>query len=184
MENLPAIALEPKARGTSLEEIVIETQQVIDAIICANGEITPEIELMYIQLTLDLGRKVDVLAFVEKKLDSESEFFKKQAQYYQGISRALDKSRESIRERVKAAMQHLGYTEVLGRQSRFTLSKIKDRLILEEFKLSDDYKMVIQTKVPDKEKITADLEQGLEVEGARLAPNFTLRQYANKRGEK
>ena len=166
----------------SLESIVIDTQQVIDTIIKAQGHITPEIEEMYKQLTTNLITKVDACAFIEKKLESEAEFFKEQAKYYTSIARSLETSRENIRERIKTAMLTLDYKEILGRVARFVLTKAAKKLILEPARLPKEYVTVVQTEVPNRDKILGDLEKGLTIEGATLVENVALRQFANKKG--
>jgi hypothetical protein len=170
------------ATKKSLFDIVLDTQKILDVILAANGEMTVDVEKAHQELTDNLAQKVDSCAFVEKKLQAEADFFKEQAQYYTKIARALEKSKEAIRQRVKESMITLGYSEISGERSRFTLSKIADKLVIDSEQLPNDYKIFYQDFYPNKEKILDDLRSGVEVAGAKLEDNYALRQFANKKG--
>jgi hypothetical protein len=169
------------ARPSSLTDIVVESQRVINLIIESGGEITPEVEQVYNELQAQFIHKVDSCYYVIKKLDSDAEFFKKQSEFYQRIAKGIETSKVRIKDMIKSGMIALEKTEVSGDLSRFCLQKIADKLIIDETKLPGEYKTIVQTIVPDREKILSDLKAGKEIEGAKLIENFALRDYASKR---
>jgi hypothetical protein len=167
-------------RPKSLNEIVVETQKILDVIIQSQGEMTPEIEAIHNDLVSNLASKVDSCAYVEKKIQAEADFFKDQAEYYTKIARSLESAKTALRQRVKEAMMNLGYQEICGERSRFKLVPLAQKLVLEQGKLPNDYLSAITQIVPDKERIHFDLAHGIEIPGARLEDNFALKQFANK----
>jgi hypothetical protein len=173
---------EPQEHSMSLSNIVFEAQKVVDSIIRSGGELSPEIELIYTELATKFVYKVDACSYVLRKLESEVEFFKKQAQFYQKLARAIDNSRERIRDGIKAGMLTLEKTEVLGSSHRFVLTKAPEKLIIDENKLSPEYMTVVHSFVPDRERILAELKAGKIIEGAELVEIYALRDYANRKG--
>lgn len=175
-KNLVAV----RETNKTLPEIVAEAQRIIQALTESYGELSPELERSLDMNKMALAEKLDRYAFVDEKLQSEASFWKTKADVYRKIASGCENARERLRENIKRAMGELGKDEVKGVETRYVLVKMKDKLVLDQpEQLPPDFKMVIQSSVPDKEKIAFALKEGFEVPGAHLEPVVALRTYEN-----
>jgi len=144
----------------------------------SQGEITPEIEALMNITSAELVAKLDSYQFILERLDLEQQFAKDKAAQWSKVAKTFDSAKSRLKENIKEAMKQMQTTELVGEESRFVLTPVKPALNITEEDLTDSYKMIVQTTVPDKEKIRADLEMGVAVPGARLEQGFALRSYA------
>lgn len=165
----------------TLDQIVGEALSITQEIIAAGGELTPELEQKLEFNQLELARKVDGYAFFDERFQAEEAYWSKKAESYKKIAKSFDTLRDRLRGRIKQIMVESGEKEIKGYDARFVLSKSKPKLVIEsEASLPAQYKMQVTTTQPDKEQIKKTLEEGWEVEGARLEEVYTLRVYENK----
>jgi len=148
------------------------------------GEITPEIEQLMTISSSELVAKIDSYQYVLERLELEQQFAKEKAAKWAKVAKTFENTKQRIKENIKDAMKQMQTTELVGEESRFVLTKVKPSLNLFEEDLTDSYKMIVQTVVPDKEKIRADLELGVPVPGATLEQGFALRSYPASSPEK
>lgn len=165
----------------SLEQLVLSANALTDRIVETGGELTPDLEQALELSERDLAEKVDACAVVLERLDHEAAYWKDKAASYAKIGKACEAARERLRERIKGSLIMLGQQELVGQDVRFRLSPAKARLLIDETNLSSEWKIQVTTTEPDKERIRAMLDDGLEIPGARLEPGWSLRQYANRK---
>lgn len=169
--------IEKKSLPTMVAEMSLILQQVIEA----GGELSPELETAFDNLGSQIQTKADGYAFFMDRLDNESEFWKEKANAYLKVSRSCANLKERLNNSIKLAMRTLDADEIKGDDMRFKLSKLAPRLVLEEALLPSEYKMVVTTHVPDKDRIKADLANKVEIPGAMLEPVYSLRKYPNRK---
>lgn len=165
----------------SLPLIVAEMSVILNQIVEAGGELSPEMETAFDNLGGQLQTKTDSYAFFMDRLDNEADFWKAKADSYLKVSRACANLKGRLNDSIKLAMRQLDTDEVKGNDMRFKLSKLAPKLVLEESALPAEYKMVVTTMVPDKERIKEDLGNKVEIPGATLEPVYSLRKYANRK---
>lgn len=164
----------------TLPALVAEMSLILNQIIEAGGELSPELETSFDNLGGAIQTKADNYAFFMDRLDAEADFWKAKADSYIKVSRSCANLKERLNNSIKLAMRTLDTDEVKGHDMRFKLSKLAPKLVLEG-EVPAEYKMVVTTTVPDKERIKADLTNGVVIAGAVLEPVYSLRKYANRK---
>ena len=168
-------------KKTSLYEIVAQAQVIENAIAEAGGELSPELEKALMQVDLSLTEKVEGYSHVIDRLESVATFWNGKADEYYAIASGVANAAKKIKERLKLAMVEMNKDEVFGESIRYKLTPTKGSLVISDAsKLPDEYLMIETKKVPDKEKIRAQLESFGDVPGASLEGGYQLRKYANR----
>jgi hypothetical protein len=166
----------------TLYSLVSQTQAIEKMLIEAGGELTPELEAMLDNVDVSMAQKIDGYAFVMEDCESRAAFWKAKADTYSKLAKSHAAIQERIKERLKAALIQLGKDEVQGNEIRFKLSKLNPKIVIwNEAELPDDFKIIVQTKAPDKERIQESLKEGFEVPGVRVEPVYSLRKYAARK---
>lgn len=147
------------------------------------GEMTPEIEAALINIDSRTPDKIDAYAIIMERMDMESKYWKDKAKYMSAVGKACENVKEKLRSNIKYAMQELGKRELAGRDVRFVLSPSKPTLVIKEEFLDAKYFKTEVVKTPDKKAIEEALLLGEDVEGAMVVESYSLRQYANSKGE-
>lgn len=125
--------------------------------------------------------KVESYAIVIEQFEAQEEIIKKKEQELASIRRSLASHRESMKYRLRDAIQRLEVEKLEGHSVYYKLTKVKPRLVIEDEKaISKEYKKEIIETVIDKESILESLNNGFEVEGARLEQGYALRRFLNK----
>lgn len=164
----------------SLIAIVNEVNNLERALIESEGAITPEIESMLAIKDLQLPEKVDSYQFIMNRLELVESGYKMQADLFLRASKTLGNAKESMKERLKLAMQEMGVDELYGNDFRFMKLKTTGTLhINDEDSIPIDYKSARIVTDIDKKSIKKDLENGKVVPGAALEPGHSLRCYVN-----
>jgi hypothetical protein len=158
----------------SIYQIENEYQLLINQIIEAEGEVTPQQELN-LQITREqLQDKGTNYAFVIKKLDAECDIIDAEIKRLS----ALKKVRQNLSERLKANITHAMHT--------FEVDKIESPLIKLSFRksqsvnvsdvnsLPNEYKTIKVTEQADKVKIKQALLNGEVIEGCEIVNNNNL----------
>lgn len=165
----------------NLFEIVQKSTNVLQQIIENNGELTEELEQALANVQLQYAEKIDGYQYFMERIDLESEYFEDKAAKYYKIAASLELLKSKLKENIKQSMRMLDYKEALGNDTKFKLVNGKSKLVIDENLLEPKWVMEVKTLVPDKDRIRAALEQGIEVRGAYLEDVYQLRSYANKK---
>ncbi len=165
---------------STLISLAHEAMALAQMIAESGGELTPEIEAMLEVNSRSLADKLDGYVSVDERFQSEQDHWKRKADACRAISKRFEDARERLRARIKFTMEEMGVGELKGIDHRYKLSPLKPKLVIDsEESLPIDFKMIVQTSVPDKDKIQAALMVGAQVMGARLEPVSRLQAYAN-----
>lgn len=168
----------------TLPEIIAEAQMIVKALAESGGELTPELEQLVDFNQAALSTKLDRYAFIDEKLQAESNFWKAKADHYRQIARGCEAMRERLRANIKTGMQALEITELKGLESRYVLVNGGQKLVIDDpEQLPAAFIMQITSTALDKEKITDALKAGFEVTGAKLETITALRAYENNERE-
>lgn len=165
----------------SLFSLVAQANQVTHLLAETGGEITPELEAMMTKVDVGIPAKIDAYKVVMERLEAESEYWKLKASQYSSMARSLQALSDKLNDSIKGAMKAMNLTEIAGNDYRFKLAAVKPSLKLDVDKLDKTYLTVVQTTVPDKERIRAALQEGAEITGASLETSVSLRSYLNKK---
>ncbi len=155
------------------------SQDLLGKIIEA-GDITPEIQSVLAHIELNDSAHIDAVAHMLNWVKDQQDFWKREADQFLKVAKALAKVEEGIKECVKITMNERGVYDLHGSNMRFKLSEIAPRLEYDESKIPDTFRVqVVSTKI-DAGKIEEALKRGEHVESAMLVPNYRLNKYVNK----
>lgn len=169
----------PKRR--TLFEIEKDALAIEQKLIEQNGELSAELEAQFNAIQTELEDKSDAYAVIMRRLETTEEYFKSRAQEYDRVNKSIGVFRENLKDRIKRSMLKMEKPKIEGQDFTFSVSRIADKLELDESLLSNDFKMVVSSMVPDKEKILAHLKLGEPVLGATLKTNYSLRISLSKK---
>jgi len=165
----------------TLKDLVVQSGNLVERLIEAGGELTPELEAELMVIETKLPAKIDAYAFIIDRMEVEADFFYGRAKRFETVANSLVNIRKNLHERIKQTMIEGGLKELKGIEERFLLSKAKARLIVESpDRVPDKYKRTTVTTTVDNDKLRGDLEDNVEVEGCKLEPSYGLRKYVNK----
>lgn len=176
--STPAEVQAPAA--PKLHELVIAANSITAAIVAAGGELTPELEAELAATDVAVAAKVDGYAHVIARLEMEAEYWGREAELRNRISRAMTNLVGRRKQAIKAAMEALGKTEVVGNSHRFQIQRSTPALSVDPALVPAEYTMVVTERVPDKVRIREALDQGKVVPGARLVAGSYVRPYVNR----
>lgn len=165
----------------SLRELVELQHRLELTLIDAGGELPPEIEELFSEVTIARERKVDNYQAILTRCALVEADFKTRAAQLMAIARGAAAVAERLKDGLKGAMLTLETTELEGATVRFKLSRSQPRLVIfDPPALPSDYSHEVVTQEIDKAKIRADLDAGFVVPGARLEESYALRPYPAK----
>lgn len=165
----------------TLPVLLSEYSEIMHKLLETEGQLTVEMEEDLKNLDSMIPAKVSQYIFVMDKLDSDAAHFDQKAKEYKEVSKRLETAQKNIKDRIKQLMLNYKLTEIDGGDEVFKLSKSKPRLVIDEEKLDDSFKVVVQSVEPDKEMISQYLKDGLPVIGATLEDVYSLR-ISKKKG--
>lgn len=160
----------------NLIQISDDVARIERELILNGGQITPELEKEMDDLSNQLAVKIDGYDYKMAMLEAKAIVFKMKSDELLKISQGLNKCVDTMRSRIKFAMLNMNVKEIKGERIRFVLSSAKAKLIIDKnAQLPDKYKLISYSE--DKDKIRADLESGVQIEGCRLEPSWKLNDY-------
>lgn len=165
----------------SLPVLVSEMHSILAEIINAEGELTPELEAMFDSVSSDLAIKADGYAFFMDRLKNEADFWKAKADGYYKVSQSCKNLRERLNDSIKNAMRVLDKTEIEGNDMRFVLSKLENKISIDERLLPENYKIIHTQKIVDRERVKEHTKAGIEIPGVTQDAVFGLRKYINSK---
>lgn len=160
----------------SLPELLQSERALTEAIILAEGEISPEIEAALDKLALDTEAKVEAYHYVLERFDFNAEFFKAKENKFAQLRKRFEKYAERMRMQVEWTMNQNAKNELHGTENGFKLvsrkgieyAEIHDIQIPEEFQ---------RVKIEmDKTKVKEALDGGRRLSFARLIQKVYLKE--------
>lgn len=160
-------------RNNKLFNIQRQYMHILECIEASEGEITPEIDaaLQFTQTQMqeagiNIGLSIKALDYSEDVLDAEIERL-------QNYRDKIRKGKELLKNRLSAAMQQFGITEISSPTLRLSFRKSEAIEITEESAIPAAYMDQPPPKV-SKTKIKEAIQQGIEVPGAELVTRQNL----------
>lgn len=169
------------AENKSLIELNQDYGRLMNLLMEAGGELSPELE-QELQVNQEmLAAKADKYDFVISKLELEEEYWKAQADKYLRVARACNAARSRMRDSIKVTMQMMDKTEIVGETTTFKLVKGAPKLVFDHLKLPDEYVIETVVRETNKDKLKDDLKAGKVITGAQLEPVIQLRTSVSKK---
>jgi len=149
----------------TLQEILFEERSLSTELIETGGEISQELEARIDSLTLDTTDKIDSIGYLLQSLDDAEDRLKKNRDAYRNALTVCENIRERIKTRVKNTMRENGKTKLSGNSFSLSVKKMAPAMEIDESRVPDSYKKIIQIVSIDKEAIKLDVKNGFPVDG-------------------
>jgi hypothetical protein len=168
----------------ALSDIEQHKNRIEQLLMDSGGELTEEIEAELNQLQVSEPMQVETVVVALDRINADAKYWKERAQAIRNYASGLDTFVERAKDRVKRLLTEQGKDEAIGLHHRIRLSKCQQSVGINEAELPRAYMMQVTTWVPDREKIRADLELGVDITGAELVGGKAIRIYLNKQEDK
>ena len=117
-------------QNNSLVALVQESSDIIQALVDAGGELTPELEMALRDIDAKVPVKVDRMNWVIDRLGFEAEFWRLKADEMKKVAKGHENAEQFLRQLVKDLMINHGITSLEGNESRFLLKNREPELII------------------------------------------------------
>lgn len=166
----------------SLFAITRTLHELEAAVIEANGELGEELEERISVATIMLEQKSDAYAAILARCESIDAEYSAQADLLKNVARGAVQLAKRLKDNLKEAMRQLDVVDLAGERVRFRLQNSKPKtIVFDEALLPLDFKTRVVSLVPDLDKISKAIAEGVDVPGARLETRQSLNKYAPKK---
>lgn len=165
---------------TTLDDLT-EAQQVINQLVeASHGEIGPDLDKLMGEV--EIKKPVKLQGYYNKVAYAKLHigFFKDKEDSLRRTRKALEAFVDWANNKVKNYMMVLGIKEANGTDIRYQLQSCKPRLVIDETKLPQEWKLSITTWVPDRERISDAVLGGVDIPGCSFEGGFSIRTYPKK----
>lgn len=169
------------SENKSLVAVAAEMGEILNQLAENGGELSEVLEQAFDLTGEQLVEKADKYALFMERLDNEADFWKAKADSYAKVSKSCKALKERLNNNIKVAMQLMQTDEVCGSETRFKLSRLAPKLVIDEVTLPQTWKMQVTEWVVDKAKIKEAVELGTEIPGVAQEDSYSLRKYVNAR---
>jgi hypothetical protein len=165
--------------STSLIQIAQDSAALEELLQESGGELSETLETFLAEIETGLTTKADNYYSMMDHLGSTAERYRKRSEAYRAAAKSAENIVERMKDRIHAAMQIMGKTEVEGKTIRFKIQNSPASLKIAEGTVLPA-EMTIVTVTPDAAKIKAALKSGDTVNGCRLEQGTHVRSYLRK----
>ncbi len=173
--------LAPQTKPLDLITLAKEANVLLEKLIEAGGEISPELESALQSIDVSLPKKVDGYGFLLDRLTKEAQFWQEKSDLYAAVAKSTLNFQARMKDRIKIAMEIMRQDEVRGFDVRFKMVRnSQESLAIDERALPRDWTMEVVTRVPDKERIKEAIKSGKTVTGCVLTQGYHVRKFVNR----
>lgn len=164
----------------TLSNLIYEANELAQALIESEGQITEELEKLLLKNEQNLAQKVDSYAYCLTRLETENKYWKAEADRLNKVADSFKMAKERLKERLKAYLLETPNHQIQGQLNTFKLAKSKPSLKVNIDQVPDEYKILVSTVEIDKDKIRESLTLGQNVPGAELIESYSLKSSVNR----
>ncbi len=125
-------------------------------------------------LAIQEAEKVDAISHVVRKRKNQIEWLQDEERRIRQRRQAMERRVEAFREYLTRIMLHYGVKSLKGNYGSLSLRESKSVEVTALNDLPTAYKEIIIEQKPKKQLIKEALEQGQDIEGARLVPKTII----------
>lgn len=162
----------------NLIELTHEWHAIENLLIESDDETRPELVALLERVETDLAKKIDGYHYFLDRLENAEDYWDKKLEEVRRVRDAHRNTRERLKERLKTHMIVNNLKTLEGDSIKFTLSHTRPRLVVDQTKLPDTYKII--TYSADNDRIRDAMADGIEVPGAKLEASYSLRKSLRK----
>lgn len=158
----------------NLSMALLEADRLEQMLIDSGGEITEEIEKSLVVSEKQLTESVDQEIQKLERVEHVAELYKKKASAFAAIAKNMANYIETREQQIKEFMLSTGKESIAGQEYEYFLAKPTVSVeVVDDILIPDRFMKLVRT--PMKKEIKDALESGLEIIGAKLKENRSLR---------
>jgi hypothetical protein len=158
----------------SIFQISVELGIIIDQIIEAGGELTPELEEALSIKEGQLETKATKYGYAIKTMEYESQIIDEEIKRLQDLKKVRQNTMQRLKDVLSTTMQSFDIPEIQTPTLKVNFRKSSSVEILDEDKIPAEFVTIKQTKTVRKVDIKKAIKEGREIEGAQLVENQNL----------
>lgn len=158
----------------NIYQIQNEYQLLINSIIEADGELTPELELALAINKEQLQEKGINYAYVIKQVDADCEAIDLEIKRLNSMKKVRTNLADRLKNTISSAMQLFEVEEIKTPLIKLNFRNSESVEITNEFQLDERFKVTKTVTTPDKKAIKDAIKNGELVEGATISYNKNL----------
>lgn len=165
-----------------LLELIKLANEIQETILGAEGELTPEVDKLLLNLEDKLTEKIDGYKMIISRAEQEALYWKARADEAAMIRKRFEAYADRLKKTMLLAIEQNG--EYLAGNDWFAKRiASKPSVIIDDSSLvPPGHKEIVQTTSIKKELILEDLKAGIPVPGAHLEQGYYLKFTPNPRG--
>jgi hypothetical protein len=164
-----ALLINPLSLYAIMQEHVTLLQQIMEA----EGEVSPEMEEALQLNGQEMQRKSMSVAYMIKTLEYNADVLEKEIDRLRSLKQKADNAKEFLKQRLSEAMILYGIERLDGGNIKLFFRKSESVDIFEPAFLPDKF-LIPKPPEPSKQQIKAAIKAGEEVPGARLIEKQNL----------
>jgi hypothetical protein len=171
MTSTPGIL--PINNPLSLYGIMQEHLELLQQILEADGELTPEMEEALLFNGQEMQKKSMSVAYAIKTLEYNSDILDKEIDRLQSLKQKADNAKEFLKQRLSEAMMLYGIERLDGGNMKLFFRKSEAIVVTDPAQIPEQF-LEWKDPVVSKTKIKASIKAGEEVPGAQLITKQNL----------
>ena len=165
----------------NLVEILLQKSELEKILEDSTGELTPELEAQIMSIDVLEKDKSDALAAVFDRITVNKELLENRIDALSKAVQTLKNVEDRLKGHIKNSLITSGQKKIEGVENYFQISKLKDKIIVENEEIVPTYYKKVKTIISvDKDTVRESLNAGQAVEGVRTEENYMLRKYIKK----
>jgi len=159
---------------SNIFQIQNEYQRLINILIDADGELTPELEIELQLNKEELQAKAINYGFVVKQLDAEVDIIDLEIGRLQGLKKVRKNAIDRLKTNLSNAMQSYEVVEIKSPIIKINFRKSESVEFTNLVDVPEDYFTIKVEKIPNKIAIKDAIKSGIEVPGACISINQNI----------
>ena len=154
---------------STLNELVILSNDLETLLLENGGEVNEEIEAKLAALSLNLTQKTDAYASVIEHMSLRADYAIGKMKEWKAIADQCERAVDTLKERLQQSLKSLDKTELHGMEFSVKLQLNPPKcVIVDEAAIPGKYITTVVTNSIQKRDILDDLKEGIEVAGATI----------------
>ncbi len=170
----------------TLPAIIEEAESLTNALLQAEGELTPELDALMAMNGRELRDKLDSYGYVIDSLKMRQAYSLQRLKEWERVASTCDKALDNIKFRIQNALMQMELPEIHGFEYTFKLQANPPHVVIEDENLIPGEFVTTETKTTtkvDKKSIMDALKSGKSVPGAHAERSVKLVSKVSQRKE-
>lgn len=163
-----------------INDLVQASDLLMHVLIESEGDVTQTVAAAFETMKIKEADVTDVISWTLKKLTAQQVEFKKFEEDFKSAKKTIENRIDGLEKWLVQLAMRLDRRELHGHYERYKIVDVASVEITDEAMVPSNFKRTKVTTEPDKKLIGDTLKAGIDVPGAHLVTNLSLRKYIAK----